>query len=293
MKNYSLYSITVLIIITISIAGHAQPKTITSSRIICSFTVDSLGACQGVFVSGDTIFLYGDRECGVVRAYKQSGDSLRYLNCEVKLTQNGEDLINHPTGFAFYNPDTVFIGNSIRLDAAGKKWKAVIYCIDWKASLKTGTLDGHIINIIEDDACIQGTRPLTVRYHDKQYLATSDYGPVRNEVRLYNPQKLLTAKNTSESGIVQYRFPCIPWVQNLAWRQSSNELVLICNTSEGKGWQLNVLDLSGSIQTKKARYLKSFNYPLQTELEGFAFYKAVGIGVSSSRKNNVSFISFR
>jgi len=58
-----------------------------------------LGACQGISWQHDTIYLYGDREAGVLRKFRSVQNSLTYLNAEYKLVQ-GNDLINHPTGIA-------------------------------------------------------------------------------------------------------------------------------------------------------------------------------------------------
>ena len=128
-------------------------------KIDHAYTVDSLGACQGVSYQHGKIFLYGDREVGMVREYALQDDSLVYSGKEIKLTLNDTDVINHPTGFAFHDNDPFFIGNSIRLNKEGTLWRAVIYCVDWKVIQRTGALDGNLLNTIEDDACIQGTRP--------------------------------------------------------------------------------------------------------------------------------------
>ncbi|MGF7073592.1 hypothetical protein [Mucilaginibacter sp. 3215] len=176
-----------------------------------AITIDSLGACQGISYQNGRIFLYGDREVGMIREFKLENDSLVYLHKEYKLTQNGQDIINHPTGIAYNNDrGPTFIGNSIRLNAAGSQWRAVIYNVNWKGLLKTGTLDGNLINTIEDDACIQGTRPEYVKYNNKWYVATADYGDHGNEVRLYDPEKLAKAKSTKEPGVLYKKFTCTP-----------------------------------------------------------------------------------
>ncbi|WP_245542580.1 hypothetical protein [Segetibacter koreensis] len=182
-----------------------------SMRINHSFTLDSLGACQGVSYQNGKVFLYGDREVGVIREYKTEGDSLIYQNREMKLTVDDTDVINHPTGIAYHANNPVFIGNSIRLNKEGTLWTAMIYCIDWKGLQRTGTLEGNLINTIEDDACIQGTRPEYVEYKKKWFVATADYGDKRNEVRLYDPTVLKNAKRTSDKKVVYKTFTCTPW----------------------------------------------------------------------------------
>src|SRR6516162_845106 len=86
-----------------------------------SFTVDSLGACQGISWLGGKAYLYGDREVGMIREFDLLGDSLRYTGREYKLTLNDTDVINHPTGLAVHGRDPVFMGNSVLLDRATNK----------------------------------------------------------------------------------------------------------------------------------------------------------------------------
>ena len=153
-------------------------------KIRRSFTVDSLGACQGAHYQHGKVYLYGDRETGMMRSYLPANDTLIWTGEEYKLTQNGKDLVNHPTGIAWNGHGPTFIGNSIRLNTEGTQWRAVIYSINWEGLLKTHTLDGNVLRTIEDDACIQGARPEYVKYKGKWYVATADYGNHVNEVRL-------------------------------------------------------------------------------------------------------------
>ncbi|MFL5746859.1 MAG: hypothetical protein ACJ751_19430 [Niastella sp.] len=253
-------------------------------------TVDSLGACQGASFQQGRLFLYGDREAGMIREFKMMGDSPVYINKECKLTENGADVINHPTGIAWNGHSPTFIGNSIRLDAAGTKWKAVIYCVNWQGLLTTGTLDGNLLNTIEDDACIQGTRPEYVQYKGKWYVATADYGDKGNEVRLYDPALLQHAKKTSEKGVLVKKFTCTPWVQNLHWIPAKNILVLIQNQVEGRRWRFTYLDFNKSMETGAQQVIKVVDLDRTDELEGFTFLDndSKGIAVSSSRKDNVN-----
>lgn len=261
-------------------------------QISRSCTIDSLGACQGVSYQKGHLYLYGDREVGMIRTYTLNGDSLVYTGEECKLTEKGVDVINHPTGIAWNGQSPTFIGNSIRLDSAGTKWKAVIYCVNWKGLLNTGTLDGNLLNTVEDDACIQGTRPEYIQYKGKWYVATADYGNKGNEVRLYDPALLQRAKKTSEKGILVKKFTCTPWVQNLHWIPSKNMLVLIQNQIEGRRWRFTYVDLNKSIEKGTQEVVKVIDTDRMDELEGFAFLNdlATGVAVSSSRKNNVSII---
>ena len=259
-------------------------------KIDHSFNIDSLGACQGISYQNGRIFLYGDREVGVIREYKLQGDSLVHVNKEMRLTINDTDLVNHPTGLAVHGTDPVFIGNSIRLNKEGTLWKAVIYCIDWKGLQRTGSLDGNLLNTIDDDTCIQGTRPEYIQYKKKWYVATADYGEKTNEVRLYDPATLKKAKKTSDKGVLYKKFSCTAWVQNLHWMNDRGILVLIQNQIEGRKWRFTYIDLEKSIETGKQQVIKVVDIDRGDELEGFSFLNNYnsGIGVSSSRRNNVN-----
>lgn len=262
-----------------------------SMKISHAYTVDSLGACQGVSYQHERIFVYGDRETGMIREYKMQDDSLIYQQKEIKLTVDGKDVINHPTGIASHENNPVFIGNSIRLNPEGTLWKAVIYCIDWQGLQRTGTLDGNLLNTIEDDTCIQGTRPEYVQYKNKWYVATADYGNKGNEVRFYDPALLKTAKKTSDKGVLFKKFTCTPWVQNLCWIQDKGVLVLIQNQVEGRKWRFTYVDLNKSVQSGKQQVIKVIDIDERNdELEGFTFLKDLkkGIAVSSSRIDNVN-----
>lgn len=259
-----------------------------------SITIDSLGACQGISYQNGRIFLYGDREAGMIREFKMDHDSLIYLHKEYKLTLNGQDVISHPTGIAYNGADPTFIGNSVKMNPEGTLWKTSIYCIDWKGLLKTGTLDGNIINIIDDDACIQGARPEYVKYLNKWYVATADYGDHGNEVRLYDPEKLKTCKKSSEPGVLYKKFNCTPWVQNLKWIDDKGILVLVQNKIEGRQWRFTYINLQKSIGAGKQITLgQADGINRSDELEGFSFIgnDQKGIAVTSSRKNNVNYVT--
>ncbi len=259
-----------------------------------SFTIDSLGACQGISWQHGKAYPYGDREVGMIREFEWKGDSLLYTGHECRLTLNDTDVINHPTGFAIHDKLPVFMGNSVILNKATNQWKAIIYCINWAGLQRTGTLDGgNLLNVIEDDACIQGTRPEYVEYDHKWYVATADYGNRANEVRLYDPALLQHAKKTSEKGVVYKKFTCGPWVQNMQWIPGKNLLLLIQNQVEGRKWQFTYVDLKKSLESGKAEVVKVVdNIDRGDELEGFSFLSSLskGVAVTSSRKGNVNFI---
>lgn len=256
--------------------------TVTSSA-----TLPALGACQGASYQQGQVYLYGDREVGVIRAYTAGSDSLAYAGQEIKLTENGQDVINHPTGVAWGHGPT-FMGNSIRLNPEGTKWQAVLYCLDWPGLLRTGTLDGNRLATIEDDAAIQGTRPEYVQYQRKWYVATADYGAHGNEVRLYNPARLAQARKTSEPGVLVKKFTCSPWVQNLHWIAAKGVLVLIQNQVEGRRWRFTFVDLAQSLAAGREVVLKTIDVDKADELEGFTLLgdAATGLAVTSSRTSN-------
>ncbi|MGQ7854445.1 hypothetical protein ACUN24_09365 [Pedobacter sp. WC2501] len=266
----------------------------TEGKITKTVTIDSLGACQGISHQNGRYFLYGDREVGVMREYQLRKDSLIYLDKEYQFTVKGENIIKHPTGIAYHKGLPTFVGNSVKQNAAGTIWKAVINCINWEGFLKTRKLDGNLIKSIEDDACIQGTRPEYVNYKGKWFVATADYGNRANEVRLYNPEALSKANKTSEKGILFKKFTCSPWVQNLHWIADKGILVLIQNQVEGRKWRLTFLNLEKSLASGQESVIKVIETDKLDELEGFTFTDKdnKGIAVSSARKNNVSFMDF-
>lgn len=261
-------------------------------KIVTSTTIDSLGACQGVSFQQGKVFLYGDREVGMIRTYTLNSNQLIYTGQEIKLTQNGQDVINHPTGIAYNGSQHTFIGNSIRLNPEGTLWKAVIYAVDWEGLQRTKVLDGNLLNAIEDDVCIQGTRPEYVQYGGKWFVATADYGQKANEVRLYDPELLSKAKKTSEAGVLFKKFSCSAWVQNLHWIPSKGVLVLIQNQIEGRRWRFTFLDLKKSIASGQEQVLKVVDIDKSDELEGFTLLdgSSTGMAVTSSRHQNVHFV---
>jgi hypothetical protein len=283
-----ILAIAILISILCGVAA-TNPNVFEISR---SVTIDSLGACQGAGYIDGKVFLYGDREVGMIREYVLRKDSLTYAGKEYRLTLNGQDLINHPTGIAHHGRYPVFIGNSIRLNKEGTLWKAMIYQVDWEGLKNKGVLDGNLLSTIEDDACIQGTRPEYVRYKGKWYVATADYGDKRNEVRLYDPEKLKKAARTSEPGVLYKKFSCGAWVQNLHWVNEKGILILIQNQIEGRKWRYTFLDLEKSLDTGRQQVISMQDIDKADELEGFTMTggNKRGVAVTSSRKQNVHFM---
>lgn len=282
----------ILVLVFACLLGLMQPFLADIDlRLANSITVDSLGACQGISYQSGKAYLYGDREVGIIRTYTINQNALLYTGQEIKLTVDGKDVINHPTGIAYNQVGPTFIGNSIRLNPEGTQWRAVIYNVNWTELLRTKTLDKSLINVTEDDACIQGTRPEYVQYGGKWYVATADYGDKRNEVRLYDPEALSRAKKTSEPGVLVQKFSCSPWVQNLHWIPSKGVLVLIQNQIEGRKWRFTFVDLVKSIESGREQVIRVIDTDKADELEGFTLLDApkAGIAVTSSRTSNVHF----
>jgi hypothetical protein len=263
-------------------------------QLIHSFTIDSLGACQGISWQHGRAYLYGDREVGMIREFDLAGDSLRYTGHEFRLTIHDTDVINHPTGLAVHGKEPVFMGNSVLIDRATNQWKAILYCIDWPGLMRTGTLDGgNLLQVIEDDACIQGCRPEYVEYDHRWYVATADYGNHGNEVRLYDPVILRHASKTSDKGVLYKKFSCGPWVQNMQWIAKKGILLLIQNQVEGRKWRFTYVDLRRSLETGRAEIIRTVDtIDRGDELEGFSFLADLskGVAVTSSRRGNVNFM---
>ena len=286
--------ILLLLLVGLGIAPMVPDPGKPQMQLSHSFTVDSLGACQGISWLHGKAYLYGDREVGMMREFGLQGDSLVYTGHEYRLTLHDTDVINHPTGLAVHGKEPVFMGNSVLLNKAANQWKAVIYCIDLPGLMKTGTLDGgNLLNVIEDDACIQGTRPEYVEYGHKWYVATADYGNRANEVRLYDPAVLQHAAKTTDKGVLYKKFSCGPWVQNMQWIPEKGLLLLIQNQIEGRKWRFTYVDLKKSLESGKAEVVNTVDaIDRGDELEGFSFLGSLskGIAVTSSRRANVNFI---
>jgi hypothetical protein len=286
--------ILLLLFIGLGIAPRAIDPGKPQMQLSHSYAIDSLGACQGISWLQGKAYLYGDREVGMIREFDLQGDSLLYTGHEYRLTMHDTDVINHPTGLAVHGKDPVFMGNSVLLNKATNQWKAVIYCINWPGLQKTGTLDGgNLLNVIDDDACIQGTRPEYVEYEHKWYVATADYGNRANEVRLYDPAVLQQAAKSTDKGVLFKKFTCGPWVQNLQWIPEKGLLLLIQNQIEGRKWRFTYVDLKKSLKSGKAEIVSMVDsIDRGDELEGFHFLSTLskGIAVTSSRRGNVNFI---
>ena len=220
---------------------------------------------------------------GVIREYTTD-----YVptNRVIWLRKNGQPLLVHPTGLTWSERSGTFLGDTV-------KTKAVIYHFDWARALADGNLDNAVLDIIDDDAAVNGCRPEFVTVQQKEYLATADYGDIRPEVRLYDPQALIQQRRSSATGVVAYRFTCRPFNQNLSWDTDRAQLTCIENVIAGRGWQLDEINLPAAIADGRASGpgvdIRTLTFLPHDELEGYRpLPGGIGIFVTSSPKNNLT-----
>ncbi len=182
------------------------------------------------------------------------------------LRRDGKPLILHPTGLTWDARLGTFLGDTVLK-------KAVIYRLDWARAWQDGNLDHAVLDVIDDDAAINGCRPTLVTLGGRMFLATSDYGNVRPEVRLYDPDTLIAAKHSSSPGVIIHRFPCGPFNQNMQWDASTGRLTCVQNVIEGRGWRLDVLDLAKAVAAGDAAgpgvRVRRYTFMPHDELEGY------------------------
>lgn len=249
-------------------------------------TAEGLGAAQGAAVHGGALLLYGDAETGVIREYNTQADTeeLRPTGRVLRLTRDGADLLPHPTGLTFHPDYGAFVGDTVAR-------KGTIYHVDWERATADGTLDHAVLNTVRDDAAVNGCRPEFVRWGGRWLVATSDYGPQGNQVRLYDPQRLVEAQATSEAGVLVKSWNCGPWVQSLCWLDEPGVLLLVQNQVEGLRYRVSAVRLPEDPAATAVELLRVVDLPEPTdELEGLAFIApGRAVLVNSSREKNVWF----
>ena len=253
-----------------------------------SLTMDGLGAMQGASFHEGKLYLYGDvydaqPRVGVIREYTTDYQATGRV---IWLRKNDQPLLHHPTGLTWSTRLGTFLGDTV-------EQKGVIYHFDWAQALADGNLDRAVLDIIDDDAAVNGCRPEFVTIGDKELLATADYGDIKPEVRLYDPGRLIEAKRSSAPGVIAGRFLCGPFNQNLHWDEARGQLTCIQNVIAGRGWQLDVLDLSRALADGRAWgpgvRVKKWTFPPHDELEGYRpLADEQGLFVTSSRKDNLT-----
>ena len=251
------------------------------------WSLPGLGAAQGVSIHEGKVYLYGDvwdakPRVGVIREYAM--DFTPTGRC-IWLRKDGKPLLVHPTGLTWNSVLGTFLGDTVNR-------KAIIYRLDWERALKDGDLTNAVLDVIDDDAAVNGCRPEFVTLGGQDYLATADYGDARPEIRLYDPEKMLQAKRTSAPGVVTHRVLAGPYNQNLHWDARTGQLTCIQNVIAGRGWQLEAVDLQKAtadgrawgpgVQIRKQTFLP------HDELEGYRpLDSSRGLFVTSSRANNL------
>lgn len=239
--------------------------TVDEARAV---TDSGLGAAQGVAVRDGKVYAYGDvwsasPRVGVIREYDLA---LRPTGRFVWLRRDGKPLIIHPTGLTWDPKYGTFLGDTVLK-------KAVIYRLDWERAWQDGNLDHAVRDVIADDAAVNGCRPTFVTVGGRRLLATADYGDVRPELRLCDPDALLKAGRTSAPGVIVHRVLCGPFNQNLHWDESNGQLTCVQNVIEGRGWRLDTLDLGRAVADGRADgpgvRVRRLTFAPHDELEGY------------------------
>jgi len=259
-----------------------------------AFTDKSLGAAQGVAVRDGKIYAYGDvyavtPRVGVIREFSMD---LVPTGRVVWLRRGGSPLIIHPTGLTWDRRFGTFLGDTIKSPEDPRKTKAKIYRLDWERAWSDGHLDNAVLDTLDDDAAINGCRPTFVTVSGKTLLATADYGSVRPEIRLYDPELFLSARRSSAPGVVVSRILSGPYNQNLHWDAEQGRLTCVQNVIEGRGWRLDVLDLARGVADGRVNgpgvRVQMFTFIPHNELEGYwPIDRQKSILVTSSPRDNL------
>jgi hypothetical protein len=275
-----------------SVAEHKPPPdgTWTADAVIdrASLSTDTkLGAGQGVAVRDDKVYAYGDvgsanPRVGLIREYDLD---LKPTGREIWLRKGGQPLILHPTGLTWDARFGTFLGDTVNK-------KARIYHLDWERAWRDGNLDAAVLDILEDDAAVNGCRPEFVNLEGRTFLATADYGDIRPEIRLLDPESLLRAGRTSSPGVVVHRILSGAWNQNLSWNRESGQLTCVENVIEGRGWRLDTIDLAQAVRDGRTDgpgvRVRSVTFDPHDELEGFCrLDRNRDLFITSSRSNNL------
>jgi hypothetical protein len=125
-----------------------------------SITDAGLGAAQGVVIRDGKVYALGDvfqarPRVGVIREYTKE---LEPTGRAVWLRRGEKPLIVHPTGLTWHDRWGTFLGDTVK-SADPTRSRGIIYRIDWERAWKDGDLDAAVLNVIDDDAAINGCRP--------------------------------------------------------------------------------------------------------------------------------------
>lgn len=257
---------------------------LATTRIV---TDTELGAGQGIAVRDGKIYAYGDvwskvPRVGVVREYDLN---LKPTGRAIWLRRAGKPLIVHPTGLTWDAHWGTFLGDTV-------KKKAAIYRLDWERAWADGNLDNAVLNVIEDDAAINGCRPTFVTVQGRRLLATADYGDTHPEIRTYDPETMLKAGRSKAPGVVVHRIASGPFNQNLHWDGATGRLTCVQNVIEGRGWRLETVDLEKAVALGRTdgdgARVRVVTFVPHDELEGFwPIDESRVLLISSSRRDNL------
>jgi len=227
-----------------------------------------LGAAQGIVLRDGRVYAYGDvfhanPRVGVIREYTPD---LQPTGRVVWLRKDGKPLIIHPTGLTWDDRWGTVLGDTV-------EQKARIYRLDWERAWRDGVLDHAVLGVVDDDAAINGCRPEFVKLGGRTLLATADYGDVRPEIRLYDPEALFAAGRSSAPSVATHRMLAGPFNQNLHWDAGEGRLTCVQNVVAGRGWRLDVIDLArgtadGRVDGPGVRVRRE-TFASGDELEGF------------------------
>ena len=274
-----------------SVPRSGQTDAVAAIRIerFAHGTHGGLGAARGVAVRDGFVYVLGARDTGLIREYRVPDRALclEYTGRELRLTQDGRELIPDPSGLTHHPEHGTYLGGT--LDE-----RSVLVSIDWQRLLDDGNLDHAVLHIVEDDLATGGTRPEFVRFAGRWLLATADNGATDGHVRLYDPLVLAAAQRTSDPDVLVAEIPCGPSVQALHWIDGRELLVLVQNRTAGLGWRLTFVQFGRDNDFRLARPFEHF--PTQDGLRGVHAWGADRlIFVTASAVRNVWFgdVDFR
>lgn len=231
-------------------------------------TASGVGRAQGLDVRDGLVWIIGDAKTGVARAFTLgASDTLAEEGTTIALTVNGVNRAPHPTGLTYQDGVGTFMGDTVSN-------RGEILAIDWDTALAEHTLDHAILYALPDGAAYNGSRPELVKVDGRWLVATADYGNDRNELRIYDPDFLMTAANTDEAGVVVTRMPAPPYVQSLHYWEARDVLILVQNRHSGNGWKLTLIDLARSVDSGGLVVVDVLKPGFPGELEGFHFVDA-------------------
>lgn len=252
-------------------------------EVLKTETLNGLGAGQALAIVDGKLVAMGDDDTGIIREYRLDASAMTIVPTGrvISLTREGKDLVPHPTGLAHHDGLGTFVGDTVRRQ--GTIWR-----IDLEQAWLDGNLDRAVLGQTADTAAVNGSRPEYVRFAGRLVVATSDYGPMGNQVRLLDVERLAGAKSTREQGVVIAAVPARPWVQQLHWIESRQVLVLVQNQVAGLKYRLTFV--SGLAEGRLRYATVDLRSPVD-ELEGFAMASdSMAVLLSSSRKDNLHWV---